>query len=244
MAKMLFYKKPVPLNKNNHKALKLVEGKNRFQFAKDVNSVLLSGVEFTEGAKEYPIVFAPMGKDNIMPIGLLGFRDKENHFVNDANEWTGRYIPAFIRRYPFVLAEADDKGRLDVYIDEESDSLRQDVGQPLFTDSGENSPLLDNVLKFLNEFQQQFQRTELFVKTLREMELLVPLKGAVKLGDRQIALDQLLVVDEKKLLELDDAKALQLMRTGMLSWIYSHLMSLSNLNSLAKLGSTPKTDNG
>jgi hypothetical protein len=41
------------------------------------------------------------------------------------------------------------------------------------------------------------------------------------------------VVDEQKLQSLDDAKLLDLARTGLLAWIHAHLMSLANVAVLA-----------
>jgi hypothetical protein len=41
-----------------------------------------------------------------------------------------------------------------------------------------------------------------------------------------------MVVDEKKLLGLSDEVVLSLFRSGELSWIYAHLMSISNLKRL------------
>lgn len=235
MAKLMFYKKPVPLNKNNHKGLKLVEEANRFEFANDTNSVVLAGIEFAEAAKEYPIAFANIGGDRVAPVALLGFRDKENLFIAENNRWDARYIPAFIRRYPFVLAETGEQGNLSVCIDEAYEGLQETEGKALFEDDSSNAPLLDGILKFLNEYQQQYQRTETFINTLQELDLLSPLQAAVKLDDdNQLGLQQLLVVDEKKLLALDDDKALKLLRSGELGWIYSHLLSLSNLGALAQ----------
>jgi SapC len=42
----------------------------------------------------------------------------------------------------------------------------------------------------------------------------------------------LMVVDERKLLQLSDAQALEVFKSGELSWIDAHLVSLSNLNRL------------
>lgn len=73
-------------------------------FAGETNSVILAGVEFSEAAKEYPIVFTQAG-DKVVPVALLGLRNEENLFVDGKGGWDGRYIPSFVRRYPFILAE-------------------------------------------------------------------------------------------------------------------------------------------
>jgi hypothetical protein len=71
MANLLFYKNPVPLNKNDHKGKKISSVGRNFAFAGKTNSVILASVEFSEAAKEYPIVFTPAG-DNVVPVVLLG----------------------------------------------------------------------------------------------------------------------------------------------------------------------------
>ena len=70
MTSLLFYDKPVALNKKAHQDLKLKSVAN-FSFASNTNSVILAGVEFTEAAKEYPIVFAKAG-DNLVPVARRG----------------------------------------------------------------------------------------------------------------------------------------------------------------------------
>ncbi len=42
-----------------------------------------------------------------MPAVLLGIRDQENLYVDDNGAWNAKYIPAFVRRYPFVFSSQD-----------------------------------------------------------------------------------------------------------------------------------------
>ena len=225
MANLLFYQKPVPLNKNDHKEKKIKSGNRNFAFAAGTNSVILAGVEFSEAGKEYPIVFAQAG-ENVIPVALLGLRNAENLYVDEEGHWDARYIPAFVRRYPFVLAEIGDAGQRAVCIDEGFEGFSDDEGEPLFAD-GEPSPLLKQAMDFLEEYQKQYVRTETFVRRLKENDLLMSLNAKVDMVDgQQFGLSGLLAVDERKLLQLPDDKALSLFRAGELSWIYCHLMSI------------------
>ena len=79
-------------------------------FAGKTNSVILAGVEFSEAAKEYAIVFTQAG-DKVVPVAMLGLRNEENLFVDDKGGWDVRCIPSFVRRYPFVLAETGETGQ-------------------------------------------------------------------------------------------------------------------------------------
>ena len=231
MANLLFYQKPVPLNKNEHKNKKIKSDGQSFTFAAKTNSVILAGVEFSEAAKEYPIVFAEAG-EAVIPVAMLGLRNEENLYVDDTGKWDARYIPAFVRRYPFVLAQAGETDQRVVCIDETFEGFNDDEGEPLF-DGEEPSPLLKQALDFLTEYQNQYLRTEAFVTRLRENDLLMALNAKIDMKDgQQFAMTGLLAVDERKLLELPDDKALELFRSGELSWIYCHLMSLGSMGKM------------
>lgn len=231
MANLLFYNEPVALNKVEHKDTRIKTAGSDFGFAAKTNSVILAGVEFTEAAKEYPIVFAQAG-DKVVPIALLGLRNEENLFISDDNSWDARYIPAFVRRYPFVLAETGEEGQRIVCIDESFAGFNKEEGEPLFEDE-EPTPLLQQAIDFLEEYQKQYLRTERFVEHLQALELLVPLNAKVDMpdGDR-FQLSGLMAVDEQKMLQLDDQKALELYRTGELAWLYAHLISIGSMSSL------------
>lgn len=231
MANLLFYENPVALSKADHKDLKIKKMTNDFSFAAKTNSVILAGVEFTEAAKEYPIVFARAG-ETIVPVALLGLRNEENLFVAEDGSWDARYVPAFVRRYPFVLAETGDAGQRVVCIDENFAGFSKDEGEPLF-DGEEATPILTQALDFLDEYQKQYVRTEAFVKRLQDNDLLMSLNAKVDMTDgAQFALTGLLAVDEKKLLQLEDAKALEFFRSGELAWVYCHLMSLGSMSGM------------
>jgi hypothetical protein len=228
MANLLFYKNPVPLNKTEHQNKKIKAEGQSFAFAGKTNSVILAGVEFSEAAKEYPIVFAEAG-ESVIPVAMLGLRNEENLYVDDKGKWDARYIPAFVRRYPFVLAQAGESDQRVVCIDETFEGFNDDEGEPLF-EGEEPSPLLKKALDFLTEYQNQYLRTEAFVMRLRENDLLMALNAKIDMTDgQQFAMTGLLAVDERKLLQLADDKALELFRSGELSWIYCHLMSLGSM---------------
>lgn len=231
MTTLLFYDKPVALNKNEHKDYKIKSQGPDYKFASKTNSVILAGVEFSEAAKEYPIVFAKAG-EALVPVALLGLRNEENLYVAADGTWDARYIPAFVRRYPFVLAETGDAGQRMVCIDEGFSGFSEKEGEPLF-EGEEPTPLLQQAIDFLEEYQRQYLRTETFLNRLQELDLLQSLNAKVDMADgQQFALTGLMVVDEKKLLELEDEQALAFFKSGELAWVYCHLMSLGCLGGM------------
>ncbi|MBF0620746.1 MAG: SapC family protein [Magnetococcales bacterium] len=235
MTTLLFYENPVPVQTDKHQKTKIKPLENKFRFAAKTNSVILSGVEFVEAAKEYPIVFTRIGGEgNPIPLALLGLRNDENLFVQKDGAWDARYIPAFVRRYPFVLSKAPKGEQFMVCVDESYPGMNEEEGAPLFDEKGEQTPLLANAVNFLQDYQAQIQRTEQFTKTLIDNELLVDLTARATGPDQaQYSLGGLMAIDEKKLRALPDDKVLALFKSGELGWIYSHLVSLSNLPTLA-----------
>jgi hypothetical protein len=231
MANVMFYSKPVLLNREAHKEKK-IKYSSSFAFASKSNSLYLAGVEFVEACKEYPIVFTQVGLGKIVPVALLGMREGENLYVSKQEQWLASYVPAFVRRYPFVLAELQGQ-QMGVCIDEGFAGLNETEGEPLFDGKGNNTPFLQNALDFLNRYQVEYLRTERFCQRLKEMDLLTEMNAKADLFDgTSLTINGLMVVDERKLLALSDARALEVFRSGELSWIYAHLVSLSNMNRL------------
>jgi hypothetical protein len=230
MSNVLFYDKPVAVNRDQHRSTKIGSVAD-FSFAAKTNSVALTGVEFIEACKEYPIVFTKVGEKKV-PVALLGLRDDENLYVGADDKWDKCYIPAFVRRYPFVLAESDGD-QFVVCIDESSAAFNAAEGQALFDDKGANTEFLDGALNFLNSYQAQMARTDKFVKQLEELDLFTEMAAKTELADgRQFLFNGLYVVDEKKLLALKEKKGAELLKSGELGWIYAHLISLSNMSRL------------
>ncbi len=235
LATLLFYQRPIPLNSDIHRKTRLGPARNDFSFCAQTNSIPLAAVEFFDTAREYPIAFTGRDAGPMFPIALVGVRQNENLFVNAAGRWEGRYIPAFVRRYPFVLAEKQDADDFNVYLDEAYPGFGADQGERLFTDEGEHTPLLKQALDFLSTYQGEIKRTRLFVERLQSLELLVPrVMEVVRPGQQPMVLEGFSVVDEQRLQALDDAKLLELARSGLLAWIHAHLMSLANVAHLAE----------
>lgn len=247
MAEVLFYEHPVPLNRNDHKDLRL-KGVANLKFAMNTHSVPLTGAEFAIAARDLLIVFAGNSVDDAGPIALLGLRQNENLFIDAAGRWeTNVYIPAFVRRYPFVLAEkpANDDGtapggELTVFLDDQYEGFGRVEGERLFQDDGADTELLTNAIKFLGEFQQNIERTRWFMRQLAQHGLLVPrnitLRRDAKEGEepRAINLNGLFVVDEEKLRALDEKTAHEFAKEGVFGWVYAHLLSLNNIDRLVQ----------
>ena len=231
MTTMLLYKEIKALNRDEHKALKL-KAASDCAFAASTHLVPLAGLEFFQAARHYPIVFIGDG-DKAMPIALLGLKEGHNGYVDGEQQWQANtYIPAFVRRYPFVLAQ-DDADNFTVCFDAAHEGWNEEDGRELFVDGGQNSEFLEEMIQFLQNFTAEMERTRLFVDKLNELELLSSrtLKLTHASGE-SFVLSDFQAVDEEKFLSLADDKVLELHKAGILGWIYAHLMSLGNANQL------------
>jgi hypothetical protein len=228
----MIYETAVPVSSTSH-ADWYVEAGSDYAFCRNVHSVPLLALEFASATLEYVIVFAGSG-DLVMPAAVLGVWPDKNLYVTRQGSWQAKYIPAFVRRYPFVFSSRDEGKTLTLCIDEAFPGInRNGRGQRLFEAEGKPTDYLNNVLNFLQHYQLEFQRTEEFCKKLKNLSLLEPMQAQVNLrsGER-LALRGFSVVDRARLKTLRADVLAELMHSDQLEWIYSHLASMRNFASL------------
>lgn len=224
----LIYETAVPVSSGRHLKAS-VEAGNGYAFTRKVNSVPLMAVEFPQASPEYAVVFGQSG-DDVIPVVILGARQNENLYLANDDTWRAKYIPAFVRRYPFVFAPSEDGKTFTLCVDEVFPGVNfQGRGQALFTQEGTTSPYTEGVLKFLQEYRAQFLRTQVFCKKLRELKLLEPMQAEFTLGSgEKMALRGFNVVSRAKLKELSGEQLADLAKTDELELIYLHLQSMGN----------------
>jgi len=227
---LLIYETAVPLSAGRHGNVSL-DSKANYSFSAGVNAVPLMAVEIIRAATEYAIVFTGAGED-VVPAAVLGVRGEQNLYLSADSKWQAKYIPAFIRRYPFVFAASEDKKTLTLCIDETHPGVNRDgKGQRLFGDDGKPSAYTQNVLKFLQEYQAQFERTKVFGKHLKELGLLDPMQAKVTTpAGEQITLGSFMAVSRAKLRALSPEALAGLAKTDELELVYLHLHSMQNFN--------------
>lgn len=229
---LLIYETAVPVSSGRHGKAHIEPGRG-YGFARKINSVPLTAVEFPLAAAEYAIVFAQSGAD-VIPVVILGARAGENLYVKEDDGWNARYIPAFIRRYPFVFAAKDEGKSFTLCVDEAFQGLNfQGRGQALFDEQGQKTAYVENVLRFLQEYTAQFMRTQAFCKKLAELKLLEPMQAQFTLKDgKKMSLTGFHAVDRKALKALPAETLAQLASTDELELIYLHLQSMRNFVSV------------
>ncbi|MGY8637447.1 SapC family protein [Bradyrhizobium sp. 14AA] len=231
-AQLLIYETVIPLSAARHRGC-AVEMARNYGFSSKTNSVPLMAVEFPAASSEYAIVFAGT-KDNIMPAVILGVRDSENLFLSQDSKWDAKYVPAFLRRYPFVFSTSSDGERFVLCIDEAYSGFNRDGrGQKLFDEDNKPTQYVQNILTFLQEYQTQFNRTQAFCRKVRELDLLEPMQAQVELGSgEKLSLAGFMAVSREKLKALSGEKLAELAKTDELELLYLHLQSMRNFQAL------------
>jgi len=231
----IFYKKVVPLNKEKHGKL-YIEPIDSYAFANDTNSLYVAAVEFGKVAREYPIVFGKDTQGAIFPLVLLGLKNNQNLFVDDNGKWHADYIPAYARRYPFILASQGngEDQQFAVCIDEGYAGFNTaKEGQALFNSKGEHSVILKQAVDFLKDYQAHVHLTTEFCKSINELGLLEPMQANIELkSGNKMSLGGFLCINRTKLAGLKPGKLADLIKSGQMELIYTHLFSLNNVATL------------
>jgi hypothetical protein len=231
----LIYEAAVPVNEGRHKEWSVEVGTD-YSFSRKVNSVPLMAVEFPTASAEYAVVFGGTG-DVVMPAVILGARADENLYVDEDGAWHAKYIPAFLRRYPFVFSSNDEGKTFTLCIDESFPGFNQDgKGEALFGDEGKPTPYVDNVLNFLQQYQLEFKRTQEFCKKLKDLNLLEPMQAQISLDSgEKMLLTGFSVVDRARLKTLSAEALADLAKSDELELIYTHLLSMRNFSEMRQL---------
>jgi hypothetical protein len=233
----LFYKKPIALDKKAHAGFSLTKDLT-FDFAAKVNAVPVTMIELPNIMQFYPVAFSAAAPAT--PLAILGLRDNENLFVNEKGEWQpDTYIPAYIRRYPFIFARNDNGDRLTLCIDDTNDVLKKTKDNPLFDDKGELTNLTNNALEFCRSYQAAAEQTEAFSLAIEESGILMDRHAEIRMNDGKVlTLSGFRQIDEKKYYELPQATVMDWHEKRWTRFIYAHLFSIGNWQNLFKLVET------
>jgi len=229
----IFYANAEPLNPTRHAGVGLL-AKPGFGFARRAHAIPIMAAEMPSAMRSYPIVFAGPRK---MPVVITGIRKDQNLFVEEDGNWSQpHYVPAYVRRYPFVLAGAEDSERLTLCIERDPErvvTLDGKGGPATLFDGEEPSETTRKALEFCQNYQSMFNTTWEIVKRIEEKKLFVTRLGRVTLDTGEVlSITDFDVIDEAAFNALSDEDFLSLRRNGALAVIYCHLASTNSWSSL------------
>ncbi|WP_425073763.1 SapC family protein [Sagittula sp. S175] len=233
MKQMLIYERAKPLRVSEHGETS-IKPLSDFGFAADLNSVPIVAAEFSAAAQNMAVVFAGT-EEEILPAVLLGVDEGVNLFIDDAGRWSGRYIPAFLRRYPFVFAQNDAGDQLSLCIDEACQALNTEgKGERLFDTEGARTGYLTQMLEFAAQYQAQFLRTRVFCQRLKALDLLEPAALSVRDGEVTKGLAGFFRINRERLKAIPREALAEMFDTDELELCFVHLQSLANVDGLSR----------
>ena len=229
----LLFNDLAPLSSVDHATWKIKQADTAPFLAKQ-HAIPVTIDEFAAVQRYYPIVFS-VG-DNPVPLALMGLNEGVNTFVDDEGKLIDQvYVPAYVRRYPFLLAKLTDNAEeLSLCFDPSADAIGPfDEGDPLFTD-GEISESTKAILAFCEQFEQAGQRTTLFMKELVDHGLLMDGEVSIQLVDEEkpFIYRGFQMINEDKLRDLRGDALRKMMKSGLLPLVHAHLFSLQTMREI------------
>lgn len=224
------------VNKEYHQDIRIITDRSA-ALGDNVQLAMTYPTEFRSIQSTYPIVFRKNGEDDFIPVALLGFEKDENLFLTETG-WDASYIPAMIRKEPFLIGTQGDDGdptRV-LSLDMDNPRVNTEKGERLFGALGEMTAFLESQANMLEVIYEGHEQNRLFVKALLEQDLLESVTFDITLnnGERNSLLG-FYTINEEKIPDLS-AETLNLFnRNDMLMPLFMALASTGNIQRLIDL---------
>lgn len=229
---VLFYRKPEPLSHASHGQLGVRQIEQPFGFLRDAHAVPITVTEFGMAATSYPIIFVG---EEYTPIVVMGVRQGQNLYVtDDGRTEPDYYVPAFVRRYPFVFANDNANSQLLLCVDRNAPMVSDQPEVPFF-EGEQPSQFTQDAIEFCKEFERQRLATVQFIDLMKKHGLFEEKsisfqprdQNGQEMGEPQKIADYW-AISEERLNGLSDEAILEIRNSGAFGAIYAHLVSLLN----------------
>ena len=223
------YQNLTALDPAQHDSL-LYDSSAGYAFAENIPTCLLAPFEAAEAAKEYPVVFS--SRLPCLPQALLSAGQGRHPYLSSTGKWLGRYIPAMLRTYPFILGvsnEADDSEDFVLMADLDAPHFQTGQGVPLFDAHGAPSEQLQAKIQLLRKFLKGLQLIKAFLAPLREGSFFSDDPVLVRdRHDQGLELKGFATVRPQALAGLDPRILSAMAQNGLLGLFYAHQHSMTN----------------
>jgi hypothetical protein len=226
----LFYNDLTPISSDVHADWRL-RARNGVPFLTKVHAVPLLAEEFISASRFYPIVFS--AGDNPVPLALMGLNEGVNTFVDEDGLFPADfYVPAYIRRYPFMLARLrPDSDELSLCMDPTSDVIGAfEEGEPLF-DGKEPTERTKDILSFCEQVEKASIVTNSFFQDIAEQKLLIDGEFTAQPNEapQPYVYRGFQIVSDEALKNLRGDVVRKWNQSGLLPLLYAHLFSLQRM---------------
>lgn len=228
------------VNNVDHRDLRIITERSA-AYGDDVMFARTFPFEFRSVQAFYPILLHRDPSGELYPIALFGFKEKENLFLDDAG-WHAHYVPAMIRRQPFLIGYQDPAGQAGagparmLSIDLGHPRVNKAAGEALFQPLGGRTPWLEDMAALLETIYGGYVHSKAFVQALQQHDLVESVTFDVALNDG--SRNQLLgfyAINEKKVQQLTGATLWDFGQKGFLMPLFMMLASTVNMRSLVEM---------
>jgi hypothetical protein len=185
---------------------------------------------------QYPIlIYKDPATGKMSPVALFGFERGENLFL-DGPHWNATYVPAMMRRQPFLIGEDGATGgerQRVVAIDMDHPRVSRSDGELLFMEQGSPTEFLERQAALLESLHGAQATNEDFIAALTEHALVqsVTLSIRLKTG-AEYQLQDFFALDDEAFQKLEASVLTKLQTQGWLLPTYMMLASMSQLAGL------------
>ena len=231
----LLYNGLEPLNSNQHAKARVRRLDSAPQVGK-THAIPVTVDEFALVQRTFPIVFS--AGENPVPLALMGLNEGVNTFMDEEGKLTepNIYLPAYLRRYPFMLARLRPDTRRAVVVlrsDRRARLAISKTASPCSTATSRRNST-KAILQFCEQFETAGQRTGAFMTELKKSGLLMEGEVAIQPegAEQPFVYRGFQMVDEEKFRELRGDELRKMNQNGMLALIFAHLFSLSQIREI------------
>lgn len=231
----LLYNDLMPLNTRDHSKYATRPMESAPWLAKQ-HAIPLTVEEFVQAQRDFPIVFS--SGDAPLPLALMGLNEGVNTFVDaDGKINEPVYLPAYIRRYPFLLAKLQpDSDELSLCFDPTSSSVGEYAdGEPLFDENGGTTEATKRILDFCEKFEEAGVRTKAFIDEIKAHDLLMDGEISIERAEfpgKPYTYRGFQMVNQEKLNAVPAEKLDEWAKNGLLPLIYAHMFSLDLMRNI------------
>jgi len=230
----LFFEQPAAVDLSRHKTAGLKKATD-LRFAAQTNSLPIHMLEFADVARSYPIVYSM--EEVPAPLAVVGL-EAGNLFINEDGQWReGHHVPAYVRKYPFLLLKMEDAERFALCVDEAADSFAPTKPDyPFYDAKGAPTEMARQALDLCGQYQKLHNMTLEFTKAVKEAGLFEVKEAKIAHSSgRILSLGGFQVISDERWLALPDATYLSWRKKGWVDMVSLSRMSQLNWRYLTSL---------
>lgn len=222
-----------PVSRSRHARLRW-RRVDSYAFASSTALAPLAAAEVPRAAHAFPLAFVQQDGEWTLSA-VLGLMPGQSLYVGPQGRWTGAYVPAAFRAYPFRAGW--NEARQPVLCVDEGTGLvvEEGEGKPFFDEAGQLSSSVTQIWEFLQDVVRSEAVLIQSSKALHAAGVIEPWPITVQGASGAQQIEGLHRINEGALNTMEDTAFGTLRRAGVVGLAYAQLLSMGNLVTLGEL---------